>query len=153
MPILVKIPFTGKSERGESVRRCIRKAAEEMGMSQHQVALVMSHFFEAICDEVSNNHLVHVPSFGVFGPKAWQPRHDPEALPFCYPAFSGSIPFRNSVRACCPPRGAALDGIKKHRARQGNNSGHNREVRRPASAQSKFRQLIRADARKLGLKL
>lgn len=135
----------------QAAQRCIARAASDMGMTEFQVAMVLSFFLESVCEEVGKNRLVTLPGFGTFGPQAWFPRPGPlgsKMLPHCYPAFSASIPFRNLVRAMVPVSGVALMGInhKRNRAASGG-SGKDRASRSPFSTQRHMRLAIMAQAR------
>jgi hypothetical protein len=113
--------------------------------------MLMSHFFEAISDEVCRNRLVRIPGFGAFGAKAWFSKHDPELTGACYPAFSAAVPFRNAVRFQCPPTGASLDAIDRHRRHSHRSGRPERSGRSPWSTHRAMRKQIAAQARKLGL--
>lgn len=148
---MIQIPFASKSADTEPLRRCIAHAANEMGVSQFHVALLMSYFFEELSAQMGRNRLVSVPSFGTFGPKAWFPRHDPDAPGYCYPAFSGAVPLRNFIRLTCPATGAALDALDRHRRHSHPSSRRDRDARMPFSAQRAFRDRVRAQARRLAI--
>lgn len=150
---MIQIPFGGTAASTEPLRRCIKRAASDMGVSEFHAAMLMSHFCEQVCCEVAMNRLVSVPGFGVFGPKVWTPRHDPDEPGYCYPAFSAAVPFRNMVRAMCPPSGAALDAIDRRRRHSHPSSRRDRTARNPCSAQRAFRERIRAQARRLGMEV
>jgi hypothetical protein len=147
---LLRIPFSGHSEATKPLRRCVERAAHEMGVSEFFAATLMSHFLEELCHQVGQNRLVRIPGLGAFGPKVWHPRHDPDALSSAYPAFSAAVPFRNLVRATCPTNGAALDAIDDHRRHAHQSSRRNRESRMPSSTFRAFRDRIKAQARRLG---
>ncbi len=147
---MIQIPFSGDAESTEPLRRCIKRAANEMGVSEFHAALLMSYFVEELSHQVANNRVVRIPGFGVFGAKVWHPRHDPDAVAYAYPAFSAAVPFRNLVRSHCPATGAALDAIDRHRRHAHESSRHDRSGRMPWSAQKAFRDRIAAQARRLG---
>ena len=46
--MLINIPFSGDAESTEPLRRCIRHAAAETGVSDFLAALVMSHFLDEL---------------------------------------------------------------------------------------------------------
>jgi hypothetical protein len=147
---MIQIPFSGDAESTEPLRRCIQRAAHQMNASEFHAALLMSHFLEELSHQVAKNCVVRVPGFGVFGAKVWHPRHDPDALPYAYPAFSASVALRNLVSLQCPPTGAALDAIDRHRRHSHASSGHDRSGRVPWSAHKAFRERITAQAKRLG---
>ena len=147
---MIQIPFSGDTESTIPLVRCIERAAREMHMSEPQVALIMSHFMEELAHQVASNHAVRIPGFGVFGLKVWNPRHDPQALPYCYPAFSGNLPFRNLVRSCASAYGPAVEAIDRHRRHNHPSSHKDRGHRAAWSAQQAFRERISAQARRLG---
>ena len=147
---MIQIPFSGDSESTAPLRRCIERAAGEMGVSDYHAALLVSHFFEELTTQVSRNRVVRVPGFGAFGPKAWFPRNDPEAPGYAYPAFSAAVPFRNFVRLQCPATGAALDALDRHRRHAHPSSRRDRSARMPFTAFRAFRERISVQARRSG---
>ena len=147
---MIRIPFSGDAESTEPLRRCIQRAADEMNVSEFHVALVMSHFLEELSHQVAGNRVVRVPGFGVFGAKVWQPRNRAGALGYCYPAFSAAVPFRNLVNLSCPPHGAALDAIDRHRRHSHESSRIDRAGRMPSSAQQASRDRVSAQAKRWG---
>lgn len=150
---MIKIPFSGDSEKTAPLRKCLERTANEMGVSEFHVAMVMSHFLEEVCEQVAKNQVVRIPCFGVFGAKTWVSRKDLEEPAYCYPAFSANVPFRNLVRLCAPPDRSALDEIDSHRRHAHHSSHRDRSGRMPWSAHKALRTQIRAQAKRYGITL
>jgi nucleoid DNA-binding protein len=149
--MLVTIPFSSEAEKFEPLRACIRYAAEHTSVSEIDVALVLSYFLEAVMFEVGANHLVNIPGFGVFGPKGWQPRNDPDAPPHCYPAFSACRSFRQYVKLHTDPAGPGLDRLDAHRRHHHLSSKPDRTVGcRPDRTMAAWRERLVAQARRIG---
>jgi hypothetical protein len=70
------------------------------------MAIHMSHFFEAVANQVSMRRVVTIPGFGSFGPKT-RFRHVPRKftgdLPCAYPAFVASPGFKLHVNMSVLP--------------------------------------------------
>ena len=145
----IRIPFAAKAADAQPLRRCIEHAAEKSGLCPFQVAIVASHFWEALADAVSANKVVDIPGLGRFGPLAWTPRK-PGLPSFCYPAFSASRAFRRQVSLCCPPTGPALESVRRHRRHHHLSSRPGRRSL-PTSALRAFRVRILSQAREAGM--
>lgn len=151
--VCMRMPFCSESEKHLPLRKCLKRAADHSGITEYQAAMVVSFFWEELMEQVAVGQPVNLPGFGMFAPRAWQPRHDPEAAAYCFPAFSASRVFRQHVKRCCPPSGAAIDAILKHRQHHHPSSRPERASARPSSAMAAFRADLRAQARREGLVL
>ena len=151
--MMVRVPFSGKSEAGQPLLRCVRRAALETGLTDFQVAMVVSFFFEELANEVGAGRVVRVPGIGAFGALLWRPRHGPDAPAYAYPAFSGSDAFRQQVKWECPADGAADRTLRRHRQSRHPSGADGRQSRRTRSAMRAFRERVRAQARRLGYDL
>jgi hypothetical protein len=65
----LRIPFLNKPKDHTPIRDCIVRAAERAGIEPAMLAIYMSHFFEAVSDQVTMKKVVRIPGFGAFGPK------------------------------------------------------------------------------------
>jgi len=65
----VRIPFLNTPEAHAPARDCVLYAAENAGIKPALMAMHMSHFFEAVIDQVTMKKVVRIPGFGAFGPK------------------------------------------------------------------------------------
>jgi len=79
----------------------VMRAAERAGIEPVLMATYMSHFFEAVIDQVTMKKVVRIPGFGSLGPKTrfrqvsskfWGDR------PTAFPAFVASPRFKLEVR-------------------------------------------------------
>ena len=151
--MLLDIPFFADARWSAPFHSCIRRAADETGRNEFEVAIVMSYFFQELTEQVAMNRVVRIPGIGVFGVKLYYPRNDPHALGRTYPAFSGSSAFRNYVATCCPPIGAAVDAIDRHRRHNHPSSRPDRSTDRPHTALRAFRERVRAQGRRIGIEV
>ena len=97
----VRIPFLNTPESHTPARDCVLHAAENAGIKPALMAMHMSHFFEAVANQVTMRRVVTIPGFGSFGPKT-RFRHVPSKLtgdlPCAYPAFVASPGFKLDVK-------------------------------------------------------
>jgi nucleoid DNA-binding protein len=81
------------------------KVAEESNLSATTVALIVSHFFEGVADQVLMNRIVSIPGFGTFGAKT-RFRRVPNKFfgerPLAFPAFVAATRFKFETRARVP---------------------------------------------------
>ena len=149
--MLLHIPFSSSSEASGPLMRCIRYAANQCEFSEHQVAIIMSHFLEELTLQVEVGKVVRIPGFGNFGVKVWQPRNNPDATErYCYPAFSAARPFRNVVRLYAYASSASAEAIDRHRRHSHHTSKKGRDHQNPITASRAFRDRIRAQAARMG---
>jgi nucleoid DNA-binding protein len=97
----VRIPFLNTSEAHSPVRDCIIRAAENVGVEPTTMALAISHFLEAITNQIAMKKVVRIPGFGAFGPKTRFRRVTSKHLGngrVCYPAFVPCPSFKLDVR-------------------------------------------------------
>ena len=113
---IVKIPFFSQSESAEPLRSCIAHAAKEMGMSEHDVVLVMSYFLEELANRVSVGKVVRIPGFGIFAPKYFASSRT------CAPRFSASRGFRLQTRWCAPSHEVGSKALRSHSRRAGDST-------------------------------
>ena len=84
----VRIPFLNTPESHTPARDCVLHAAENAGIKPALMAMHMSHFFEAVANQVTMRRVVTIPGFGSFGPKT-RFRHVPSKL-------TGDLPWHIS---------------------------------------------------------
>lgn len=150
----IRIPFASKSEQYEPLRACIERAAIESGLTEFQVANVMSLFLEELSEQMGKNKLVRIPCFGIFGAKTWNRdyRKSKLKMPTCYPAFSGARPLRNLVSLKCTPTQTVLDAFLYHRKHVNSRGQERGKARMPGSAGRRFRLQVNSQARQIGMK-
>jgi nucleoid DNA-binding protein len=132
MPI-VRIPSLTRSEQALPLQRCLEQASRETGVSQHTVALVMSHFLERLADEVSLGRVVRIPGFGMFAPK-YYPGSESIA-----PKFSASRGFRVQVSETAPHTMEGARALENHARLRSSAS----KQQRVYTAQAFFRDRIK----------
>lgn len=142
----INIPYMPKDKTG-ALHACIKAAAAETHSSPYLVAVIMSKFFEELCEQTANNRPVYVPSVGVFAARNKRSRKNGEV--FCKPDFSPSKAFMDQVRLQCSPlTGAAkLDIVRRHKL-------HTRKrdnIRMTWRAQRDFREKLRKQAENFGI--
>ena len=97
----VRIPFLNTTEAHSPVRDCIIRAAENVGVEPTTMALAISHFLEAITNQIAMKKVVRIPGFGAFGPKTRFRRMTSKHFGngrVCYPAFVPCPSFKLDVR-------------------------------------------------------
>lgn len=147
MPIIPHVPFAPKSPKYQSLLRCVKHAAAEMGVSEFLAAKIMSHFLEQVAAEVAAGKTVRIIGFGMFGPKP-AGRSRRRAAPFFEPACS----FNCEVEATCS-MAKAEKGRKARRTYYHSHhpsSSKGRSSPRVFTAQASFREQLDVQARKMG---
>lgn len=99
-------------EKAIPLKRVIEATATELGMSEHNVFLVMTHLFEGIADEVTKGNELRIPGFGMFAPVAVNIRKSPCKTPRCRPQFAPTKSFRQQVMFGAPPNASGGKAIK-----------------------------------------
>ena len=133
MPV-VRIPSLTRSEQALPLQRCIEQASLETGVSQHTVALVMSHFLERLADEVSLGRVVRIPGFGMFAAKYYP------GSSTMSPKFSASRGFRVQVSETAPHTLEGSRALENHGRLRSTKS----KQQRVYTAQAFFRDRIKA---------
>jgi hypothetical protein len=152
MPVIQKIPFTSKGESSKPLKRCIRHAAQENGVSEFVVARVMADFLTQLAEEVSTGNVVSIPGFGKFGaipvePKRPRPNGQPFVVPRLYPARA----FRNECDATCsvPRARKNVDALRGYARHQHPTSRPERAHSRVFTAMKSFKERLTAQERAL----
>lgn len=145
----IRIPFASTSESAEPLRQCLEQTAERSGLEVYQAALIISHFWDAVADQVCRGRAVSIPGFGRFGALVWTPRKA-GLSPHCYPAFSASRAYRALVAFACSPESGCVRSMMRHRRHHHLSSRPDRRRARTFTALKAFRDRIVADARDYG---
>jgi nucleoid DNA-binding protein len=145
------LPFISKKKDKEPVLRCINDAARSMGVSGHFMATAMSHFLERLMYEVAEGQLIRIPGFGVFGSHLFKSRMKGKP-PHCMPSFAASRAFKNAVRETCMPDMNTDKELIYHRRNSNVYSTNTSDRSRPFTAMDAFRDRVRADAERRGVK-
>lgn len=134
----IRIPgMTGA--HGAAFAEVIDRTARESGMSDDQVLLCMSHFIEALADDVARGRIVTVPGLGKFAACLVQHhRNRPRSM---QPRFSPSVGFMQQTRLCAPVSTAGNKALKYHK--YNHHLSTRRLTARPASAAEGIRESIR----------
>ncbi len=142
---LVSIPFLSRSDRGQSLQRCLDRVADRTGMDVALAAMAMSHFLDALADEITRGNCVVIPGFGLFSPQAVPARYlktSKNSMPRCRPHFSAARGFRAQVAFGAPPSAV---NAKQHRRHELNHGGwHRKAGARVFTAMQAFRDQIAA---------
>ena len=71
---MLRAPFTADSfaAQTESYRRCLSNTASVYGYSEWQLAILVSHFLEAVAFELSQGNEIVIDGFGVLSPTTWK---------------------------------------------------------------------------------
>jgi hypothetical protein len=139
-----------KSEQARPLQNAIHHAAQEMGVSDHFAANLMSYVFEKIVAEVSKGEVVRIPGFGIFGAYGYVPRK-PGLESYCLPSFAGSRAFRNELRECLPFEKNRNETLYIYRGTNHATSRAKSHTSRTFTAMKAFRTRVDAQARKLGI--
>lgn len=145
----VKIPFVAADD-ARPLARVIRDTANKMAMSEYLVAILFSHLFEGIATEIAMGNEVRVPCFGMFAPVRWEPRQEGREG-YAVPYFCAAKGFRAEVRSSCSPYPSAERAFNRYRQRH--RSPGEAERRRVFTGMKKYREIIEAQAREMGIDL
>ena len=113
---IVQIPFYPKSESSKPLKECISTAARELAMSEHDVVLAMTYFFDELAIQVARGRVVRIPGFGIFASK-WFATSKSSA-----PRFSASRGFRLQTRFSSPRIDDNSRALKRYTKRAGDSS-------------------------------
>lgn len=146
---MVRIPFFSKSEAAAPLRDVLKHAADESGLDERQVAILLSHLLEGVVAQVAKGRPVRLPGFGMF--VAARVDH-PAALakdpsPRCLPRFSPSRAFMQEVRWSAIPDDKGKRLLASHRRSHSTNSHPTKAHSRAFTAQAAFRRSIEAQLR------
>lgn len=142
----MRIPFESRSEDGRPLQAILERTAAHTGLSTAQVAILMSHFFEHMSDEITHGRCVNVPGFGKIGPwlierkseRAKGGRHR------CKVVFSPSRGLAQQVAVSCPPNVGPKRQLVRHRRNHGAFARPGKEQARVFTAMKSFREQIAA---------
>ena len=148
MSMIINIPFAPTTEAGQPLKRAIRRAAQENGVSEFTAGRIMSDFIAGIAEEMSVGNIVAIPGFGKFGTCLGGWNKDK-----VYPMFFPARGLHNEVRATCSQERATANAtkLKKYREKQHPSSHKDREKRRTMTAMRSFKERLTAQERRLGL--
>lgn len=110
----MKIKLSGMSgKHGAAFADVIDRAAREAGVSDDQMLFYMSHFIEALADDVARGHIVTVPGFGKFAACYFKHhRNQPHSM---QPRFSPAVGFVQQTKLCAPVSTAGNTALKYHK--------------------------------------
>jgi len=146
---MVTFPQISRTEDAAPLRACIEHAAGESGLKSGEVAILMTHFLEALVAEVAKGRPLRIPGFGLF--VAARVDH-PAALakdrsPRCLPRFSASRAFRNEVRWGAAPTDAGKRVLARHQRNHSEHARADKGASRSHTALAAFRKSISAQLR------
>lgn len=145
----MELPALQKGAVEAPLKRIIQRTAQEMGMSEQTVFLVLSHLCEGIAREVVMDNLVTIPAFGAFAPVSWTPKSGISPT-HATPRFSPSTQFRNEVRMCCPP---FPKSDKRYQTYVGNHTRRNAKIEKQTvfGEQGRIRKNVELQAKAAGI--
>jgi hypothetical protein len=144
----VRIPFMAKAADARPLQRTIRYAADRMGLSPFEAAMLATHLFEGIATEVGLGRVVRIPGFGVFGPWAYESKKDVTTA--VQPRFYAARPFRLEVRNLCDPADAKNDALMRYQRSHHPSARPEKARARTSTAMEAWRVMLRADPAYVG---
>lgn len=145
----VRIPYMSRREDMEPLQRCLAYAAREHGVTEFDVADIMSYFLEQITVELARGNMVSIPGWGCFAPMPRRDvRGDKHLLGYAYPAFSAAVGFRQEVKYGSPPRDDTVEKFRRYQRNHTRRTHFHRERQRVFTAASAFRERIAAQRRR-----
>lgn len=150
---MIRVPFgNGRKKRvgPTAVARCVQVAADKSGHNEFLVAMVMTHFLEAIADETCRGNVVSIPGFGMFGP--CEARNSAYVRPVrqCYPGFSAQNSYRRQLAVEADPDGPNVNRIWR-RASYVNHAIM--KDRRTYAVMERFRRALLRQAESVGMEV
>jgi hypothetical protein len=152
----VKIPpVCGRVKRPvvdpTALRNVVNTAAARMGVSQHEMAVAMTYFFEALIDEVVVGNPVEIYGVGAWFPVLCETKSNPGgAPPVARPVifFSAVRQWRQAVARECPKAIAQQNlqvyyAYRKHRTLRTKTSG--RQHPPPGVTLERWRKMMKKD--------
>lgn len=134
----IRLPYFKHPAESAGINAVIENSARAAGIREDQMAIYMTHFFEALADEVSRGAIVSVPGFGKFA--ACLVKH-PRTTARMRPRFSAHRGFRHQTVLCAPFSTKGNRALKIH---EGNHcSDNDRKRSRPFIEMERVRACIR----------
>lgn len=101
----MNIPYMPNARSADPLRRVVQHTAAQTGLSPRHVAVLASHFLEAVADEVSKGRAVTLPGFGALFPvtRSVCARGTKTKVSQTVVRFSAARGFREQVRHGAPP--------------------------------------------------
>jgi nucleoid DNA-binding protein len=140
-----------KSAQGKPLQDAVHRAAQEMGVSDHFAANLMTYWLEEVAAQVDRGKVVRIPGFGIFTAYGYTPRKK-GIPPYCLPSFVGAKPWRNELRQCLPFRRHNNKAIDNYRQTNHGTSRAKSDTSRVFTTMKAFRERIDAQAKRLGVK-
>ncbi|MBL8863470.1 MAG: HU family DNA-binding protein [Planctomycetes bacterium] len=140
------IPFESRTQDGQPLQAVLERTAARSGLSPATVAIIASHFFELLSDELARGRCVNVVGFGKFGP--WLVERPSERAkggpPRCKVVFSPSRGLAQQVAVSAPPNVGPKRQLARHRRNHGAFGRRGREQARVFTAMQAFRDQLTA---------
>lgn len=115
----MRIPYASTPKGYEQpLYKVVERAAANSGRTKYEIAIVMSHFLEALVDEVTKGRAVSIPGFGIFAPIVTHShfrRGTPALRDKPRPKFYPSRAFTQQVLWGSPPAPLAERQFQKFR--------------------------------------
>lgn len=127
--------------------RAVNVAADRKGCRPETMADAITHFLEAVCDEVSNGEQVRIPGFGMFTAISKEVKGHPEKLKRAKIYFLPARQFGNYVARTCSKSKAQMNTEQFYHYLGSHNTGDPRKPRKDSSPQQSFadwRRILRS---------
>ena len=145
----LKVPYLKKND-ARPLQRSLIDAAEEMGMSPHQMSVAISWWLEKVVGQVAQGNIVNFPCFGAFFPYVFEREGSPYP-PTVQMRFQAAISARSEVSAYCSP--GMVKGKNRRYYNYADNHNRSRDKKsrkRTYVGMNKVREALCADARAKG---
>ena len=142
----MRIPFESKTADGAPLQAILERTAGHTGLSTASVAIMMSHFFECMSDEITHGRCVSIPGFGKIGPYLIERKSERAkgGSPRCRVIFSPSRGLAQQVALSCPPNLGPKRQLVRHRRNHSAFARPGKEQARVFTAMKSFREQIAA---------
>jgi len=136
----VHIPNRARGAKSKALARVINTTASRLQYGHGSVALIVSHLFEAIIDEVRRGNSVMIRGVGCFGSRRFHSPGDPHG--HCIPSFAPARGFRHEVRNALQATQATDLELRRYRRAHRIGTAKGRTTERCWAIQVKVRQEI-----------
>jgi nucleoid DNA-binding protein len=140
----MNVPFLPDPRSADPLRRIVQTVAARTGLSPQHAATIVSHFLEAVTDEVSKGRAVSMPGFGALFPVARSAcaRGTKTKVTQTVVRFSAARGFREQVRHGAPPSETGRRRYVRHMRNHALGGPESRCSERTFTAARAFRDAI-----------